>query len=207
MFDMQTARILYRKLLSFYPQRFKEQLGESMEQTFNDLYRERQRDHELPAFLFWTFVETSAAITREHALVWAQGDSMKAILSNPTSAAIVSLILSLPLALLYIIFNLDITIFTLDIKPLAALVTSWLTVNGSEINGLGRLVLIGGLLSLPVAFVINLLPLLKKEGPEARRKLHTANIIVGIIILIIILVSWGGLFVEEIYCLQGIRCD
>ena len=87
------------------------------------------------------------------------------------------------------------------------MLTSWLTFNGSDINGLGRLVLIGGLLLLPVAFVINLLPMLKKEGPEIKRKLHTANVIVGIIVLMIILVSWGGLLVEEIYCLQAILCD
>ena len=125
---------------------------------------------------------------------------MKAMLSNPTSAAIVSFILSLPLGLLFIIFNFE-------IKPLTTLVTSWLTFNGSDVNGLGRLVLIGGLLLLPVAFVINLLPLFKREGPEIKRKLHTTNVIVGIIILMMILVSWGGLLVEEIYCLQGIRCD
>jgi len=191
---------LYKKLLRLYPREFREQLGVSMQQTFNDLYRERQKDRGLPGFVFWMFVETSVGIIREHALVWAQGDSMKAMLSNPTSAAMVSLILSLPLGLLFIIFNFD-------IKPLTTLVTSWLTFNGSDVNGLGRLVLIGGLLLLPVAFVINLLSLLKKEAPEIKRKLHAANVIVGVLILMIIVISWGGLLVEEIYCLQGIRCD
>jgi len=194
------VRSLYRKLLALYPRSFREELGEPMEQTFNDLYRERQKDRGLPGFVFWMFVETSAGILREHALVWAQADSMKAMLSNPMSAAIVSSILSLPLGMLLIIFNVD-------IKPLTTRVTSWLTFNGSDINGLGRLVLIGGLVLLPVAFVLNLLPLLKKEGPEIKRKPHTANVIVGIIILMMILVSWGGLLVEQIYCLQGIRCD
>ena len=198
--DQNMIPALYKKLLTLYPRSFREELGEPMEQTFNDLYRERQKDRGLPGFVFWMFVETSVGIIREHALVWAQGDSMKAMLSNPTSAAIVSLILSLPLGLLFIIFNFD-------IKPLTRLVTSWLTFNGSEVNGLGRLVLIGGLLLLPVAFVINLLPLLKKEGPEIKRKLHAANVIVGVLILMIIVISWGGLLVEEIYCLQGIRCD
>lgn len=192
------VRTLYRKLLTLYPRSFREELGEPMEQTFNDLYRERQKDRGLPGFVFWMFVETGAGIIREHILLWVQGDSMKAILSNPTLAAIVSFILALPLGLLFIIFNLD-------IKPLTTLVTSWLTVNGSDVNGLGRLVLIGGLLLLPVAFVINLLTFLKR--PQVKRKLHTANVIVGIIIFMIILVSWGGLLVEEIHCLQGIPCD
>jgi len=198
--DQNMIPALYKKLLTLYPRSFREELGEPMEQTFNDLYRERQKDRGLPGFVFWMFVETSVGIIREHALVWAQGDSMKAMLSNPTSAAMVSLILSLPLGLLFIIFNFD-------IKPLTTLVTSWLTFNGSDVNGLGRLVLIGGLLLLPVAFVINLLSLLKKEAPEIKRKLHAANVIVGVLILMIIVISWGGLLVEEIYCLQGIRCD
>lgn len=194
------VRTLYRKLLTLYPRSFREELGESMQQTFNDVYRERQNERELPGTVFWMFVETGTGILREHALLWSQEDSMKAILSNPTSAVIVSLILSLPLGLLFIIF-------TLDIKPLTAPATSWLTVNGSDVNGLGRIVLIGGLLLLPVSFVINLLPTLKREGLEGKRKLYPANVIVGIIILVLITVTWGGLILEGIYCLQGIRCD
>jgi hypothetical protein len=197
MFDIQTARILYRKLLSFYPQRFKEQLGESMEQTFNDLYRERQRDHRLFTFTVWTFIETSVGIVREHVLLMSEGDSMRAILSNPRSAAITSFMLCLPIGLLFMIFNLD-------IKPLTEPIVSLLTVNGSDVNGLGRKVLIAGMLLVPVAFIINLLPLLKKEG---RRTLPIANIIVGAVILLILAVTWGGLLLEGIYCLQGIRCD
>lgn len=38
----QIIRVLYRKLLSLYPEGFKKQLGESMEQTFNDLYQIRR---------------------------------------------------------------------------------------------------------------------------------------------------------------------
>ena len=191
---------LYKKLLTLYPRVFKEQLEESMQQTFNDLYRERQTKHGWSSLVIWMFVETGAGIIREHTLLWTEGDAMKTMLSNPTTAAILSFILSLPFGLLFIIFNFD-------IKPLASLLTSWLTVNGSDVNGLGRLVLIGGLFLLPVAFVINLRPMLKKEGPHAKRTLHTINIVVGVIMLVIFSVSWGGLLVEQIYCLQGIRCD
>ena len=125
---------------------------------------------------------------------------MRVILSNPRSAAIMSFILSLPIALLFIIFNWD-------IKSLTEPITSLLTVNGSDVNGLGRFFLIAGLLLVPVAFVINLLPMLKKVGPDGKRTLYIANIMVGIVILTILMVTWGGLILEEIYCLQGIRCD
>ena len=37
--DQAVIHTLYKKLLTLYPQRFKEQLGKSMEQTFDDLSR------------------------------------------------------------------------------------------------------------------------------------------------------------------------
>lgn len=136
----------------------------------------------------------------EHMLLLMECDVMKNILASPRSAAIISFILSLPLGFLFVIFNFDIEQLTTPIKSL-------LTVNGSDVNVLGRCVLIGVLLLVPVAFVINLLPMLKREGPEGKRTLPAANLIVGIIILLIITFSWGALIVEEIYCLGGIRYD
>jgi hypothetical protein len=59
-------RKLYTKLLRLYPKPFRERFGEGMEQTFNDLCRERKETGEgLSAFALWAFVETSAAIVRE----------------------------------------------------------------------------------------------------------------------------------------------
>jgi len=104
-YDQNTIRILYQKLLNFYPRGFRERLGESMQQTFNDLYNERKQQ------------------------------------------------------------------------------------TNSEL------------------FVLNLQPMLKREGSEGKRRLHTINLIAGAIILLLIAVTWGALLVEEIYCLRGIRCD
>ena len=39
----ETVRTLYKKLLTLYPRWFHEQLGESMEQTFNDLCNEKRQ--------------------------------------------------------------------------------------------------------------------------------------------------------------------
>ena len=56
----------YRKLLRFYSRPFRERFGEPMEQTFNDLCRERAEAGEgLVGFVLWLFVETSAGIIRE----------------------------------------------------------------------------------------------------------------------------------------------
>jgi hypothetical protein len=57
----------YRKLLRFHSRPFCERFAESMEQTFNDLCRERAAAGEgLFGFVLWVFVETSAGIIREN---------------------------------------------------------------------------------------------------------------------------------------------
>jgi len=85
-----TVRTFYKKLLTLYPQVFKEQLGESMEQTFNDLYKERQTKPGWFGFVLWMFVETAVGIVREHVLLITQGATMKNKLANPRSAALIS---------------------------------------------------------------------------------------------------------------------
>ena len=58
----------YAKLLRLYPKPYRERFGKAMEQTFNDLCRERAKtERGLFGFALWTFFETSAAIIREHA--------------------------------------------------------------------------------------------------------------------------------------------
>ncbi len=58
----------YRKLLRFYSKPFRVRFGDGMQQTFNDLCRERSDAGKgLFGFVLWMFVETSAAIIRENA--------------------------------------------------------------------------------------------------------------------------------------------
>lgn len=60
----------YRKLLRLYSKPHRERFGESMEQTFNDLCRERAEAGEpLGGFVLRTFAETSASILRENGRV------------------------------------------------------------------------------------------------------------------------------------------
>lgn len=127
---------------------------------------------------------------------------MKTMLANPTLAAITSFILALPLGFTYVVLMFE-------IEPLARLLNDLFTIEGQqgEINTLGRIVIYGGLLLLPVAFMLNLRPLLIREGPEGKRNLYAVNLIIGASILVLIIFTWGGLLLEEIYCLQGIRCD
>jgi hypothetical protein len=201
-YDRNTVPTLYKKLLALYPRGFRERLGESMQQTFNDLYKERKHQSGQGLFLLSIFTETAIGIVQEHVLLRMEGDCMKNILINPTSAAISSLLLALPLGLTFVVFMFD-------IEPLVKPLNSLFTIEGrqGEINMLGRIVIFGGLLLLPFAFVLNLRPMWRKEGPEGKRRLHLINLIVGIGILLLILFTWGGLLLEGIYCLRGIRCD
>jgi len=201
-YDQNMVHILYRKLIGLYPGGFRNRLGESMEQTFNDIYKERQTERGLFSFVLWMFCETGVGILREHILIIAQGDSMKTLISNPRSAAITSLILAMPLGLTYVALMFN-------IEPLARVLNNLFTIEGQQgnINMLGRIVIFGGLLLLPVAFVLNLRPLFRKEGTEGKRKLYALNLIVGVAILLLITFTWGSLIMEEIYCLRGIRCD
>jgi len=98
--EQATAYALYKKLLALYPRGFRERLGESMQQTFNDLYKERQTEGGWFSFVLWTFVETAMGIVREHVLLIIEGATMKNMLANPRSAAVISFILCSPAAII-----------------------------------------------------------------------------------------------------------
>ena len=95
MSELHSIRRLYRKFLTLYPRGFQERLGESMEQTFNDLCNERiqQAQYRWSGFVLWIFIETAIGIVREHVLIITAGATMKNTLAIPRSAALISSIL------------------------------------------------------------------------------------------------------------------
>ena len=97
-------RNLYRRLLTLYPQTFRQELGESMEQTFRDLWNEKQQSkEELFSFVLWTFMETAIGIFREHLLLVSTGDLMQAILKPIGSPALLSLLLIFPFLIMEVV--------------------------------------------------------------------------------------------------------
>jgi len=90
MYEQEIVQTLYKKLLALYPKNFKEQLGESMEQTFNDLYQERQSKERWPGFVLWLFVETAVGIVREHVRIITEGAMMKNTTTNLGYIALIS---------------------------------------------------------------------------------------------------------------------
>jgi hypothetical protein len=116
MYEQGIVHTLYKKLLALYPQTFKEQLGEAMEQTFQDLWNEkRQTKKELFGFVLWTFVETAIGIFRERLLLISPGDVMQTILKPLGSSAVISFLLILPFMIMEVVnrrnFNEDFPIF------------------------------------------------------------------------------------------------
>lgn len=92
---------LYKKLITLYPKRFKEQFSESMQQTFNDLYKEKQNTNQsLFRFIFWTFLETVIGIFREYLL---QGEIMQTSVKNLGLSALISLLLNIPFIIMEIV--------------------------------------------------------------------------------------------------------
>lgn len=88
-----TAYAIYERLLRLYPREFRERLRESMEQTFNDLYKERRAEGTWVSFVLWTFAETGIGIFREHVLLITEGVTMKTMLTNPRWSPLISFML------------------------------------------------------------------------------------------------------------------
>jgi len=64
--SIRRLRSWYATLLRLYPKRYRERFAEPMEQTFNDLLRERADEGKgLFGFALWIFVETFIGILRE----------------------------------------------------------------------------------------------------------------------------------------------
>ena len=110
--DSQIPQALYKKLLTFYPQGFREQLAGSMEQTFNDLCKEkRQARKGVFRFVIWAFVETTMGILREHLWLITKGDIMQTALATLGFSGGISFLLMLPLLIMELVnrrqFNED----------------------------------------------------------------------------------------------------
>ena len=186
-YEHTTARYRhwYAKLLRFYPKPYRARFGEGMEQTFNDLCRERKETGEgLFGFVFWVFVETSVEIIREN----LHYNYMKNISANPRLAALVGFLFVLP----FLIMN---TIVGSQIEPFYSL----LRPQGPQPVGEYAL-LFTSLLVLPfIGAFIAARPMLQKE--DGKRKFYLLNsIIVAILLIFSITLSIG--LGTEIY-----RCD
>jgi len=200
----QTVRIFYKKLVAFYPQAFREQFGESMEQTFNDLCNERQRQTKQISFgfLFWMFVETFAGIVKENLIQIKRGATMENSISNNKSAAIVGFLLAMPLAILLLI---EIS----GIEPLHGFLKTLTTESNSQrLSSFGKILTFGVLLLLPVGFIISLLPIVRNARAGDGLPANPINLLVGNALFIFIAILVISFVVDQYPCWIGVpNCD
>ena len=194
MYDQETVRRLYRKLLNLYPKSFKDRLGDSMQQTFNDLYKERQAVQRF--FVLWTFAETALGITKEYILLITQGDSMQNSILNPKVAALVGLLFTAPFVILNAIVGKRIEPFFSLVRP------------GIHTGPFEYILLIIVLLLIPVGSFIAIRPMFQK-GAEGKRKFYLVNAILAALLLIVFVMLSVGLGSEIYRCdvLQIPNCD
>lgn len=114
---------------------------------------------------------------------------------NLKPATAISLVLCLPFLFVYItaMFNYE--------PPFVPLLDEWMFApDGYTPTMLGRIVMLGLLLSVPVAFVINLLPMLTKAGSERATPfaLTPAHTIIGMSILVVVLITFADPVLYEL---------
>lgn len=204
MFDRQQIRNFYRQLLTLYPREFREQLGESMEQTFDDLYDERMRQSARGRvrFCFHLFVDTVIGIVREHVHVMKGENAMRSILNNPPRAAVLSVILALPLAFIF-------AVASFQIEPVNSFLSDLVTGPDGVRNSIaGLLILIGAFGLLPLAFFVSLTPIRWAMRAGGNLFDHPTNLVLATVIILAISVITGHIVADQYPCWIGVpNCD
>lgn len=187
------ARALYRKLLALYPKEFRDQLGASMEQTFNDLLQEPREAGEAGGVILRTFSDTAGGIIKE--LV---RHHMKYVATHPRRAAFVGLLFVVPF------FTVN-TIVGARIEPFYSL----LRPAGFHTGPSEYILLFVLLLLLPLAGAfIAARPMFGKK-PEGEKRFYLLNIIVAVVLLTGSITLSIGLGTEVYRCdvLKVPNCD
>ena len=184
-YDQQTIHALYRKLLSLYPRVFREQLGESMQQTFNDLYNEqkRQTDQGLFGPVFWIFIETALGIFRERLLLIIEGDIMQTILTKLRSPALISLLLVLPFMILELANRRNFN----EGFPIPLFVIMWL---------------------LPMLFILTMMPIVRNVRAGNSILASPIILLLKVVFLAFLIWMWFGILIDQMPCFLGVpNCD
>jgi phosphotransferase system glucose/maltose/N-acetylglucosamine-specific IIC component len=203
-FEKETIRKLYKKLLAFYPRAFREQFGESMRQTFNDLCNERQTQAKPISFgfLLGMFVETSFGIVKERFFQIKNGVTMEDIISKPRSASIIGLILALPLAILFLILLSDIEPLNNYLKTLTT------NADGYGLNAFGKVFFIFLLLLLPVGFGISVAPIVRNARSGHGFMTTPFNFLISALLFLFIARLVVGFIIDQYPCWIGVpNCD
>lgn len=193
---------LYRKIVALYPKPFRERFGASMEQTFRDLCAEQDRSAEPSLLLLWPHLaDTLIGVGRENVLQMMNLLESFGPLRSPGAAALISVLLFAPI-------GIPLLVFISGFEPLIGYLKLLLTFDGQQINTLGRIVLLSGIVLLPVALWLNLAPMFAraKVGQRLSFRPRTVNLLIGSGMLLVIVGVGGWMIAEALKCTGGI-CD
>ncbi len=170
--------------MSLYPRQFRERLGESMEQTFNDMmYERRQTKQELFGFIFWTFVETIGGVLQEHISFLKQGDTMQALFTNLRLPALVSFVLILPFMIMEVINRRNFN----EGFPIVLFVILWL---------------------LPALSILTVTPILRNVRVGSSIMARPLLLLLRVVFLAFIVWVWFGIMIDQMPCFLGVpNCD
>ena len=183
-YESTSVRNLYKRLIAFYPRTFREELGESMEQTFSDLCNEkRQNKRSLFGFIVSTFVETIAGIIQEHILLLNQGDTMKINFTNFRSPALIGLLFVIPFMIMEV-------------------------VNTRNINAVFNVPLFGIMWLLPVLFILTVIPIARDVRAGNSILAKPIILLIKVVFLIFLTWFWTSLLIDQMPCFMGVpNCD
>lgn len=183
-------KIIYSNLLKLYPKDFYNQLGESMEQTFEDLYLEQAKsNHSATAFIVKIFTETFISIIKENFRI----NHMSNIKTNPLLSALIGFLFVVP----FFAINLLVISKTTWFYKLAV---ETLHINNLTGFGLGFYLFAFLMLLFPVGAFIALRPVFQKDI-KTNKKLFIINIVLAFLIMFVF-ISITSSIGQEIY-----RCD
>jgi hypothetical protein len=171
---------LYKSLIALYPQAFKEQLGESLEQTFIDLCKERQAESIWPGFILWTFAETGIGIFREHVLLITAGATMKTLVSNPRLVPVISFILCV----------------------LPFMILEWATRSSAPRSTASPMLWVL-LWLLSTGFVAPLMFIVRTLRAGNRILANPVSMLLQAILLVLLAWLWGALVMDQMPCFLG----
>jgi hypothetical protein len=123
-------------------------------------------------------------------------------LASPRSAAIISGIICIPFALLFALLLLHIEP---NFGPLQPLLDN---PNPDQPDVLGSLLALGWVLLVCVAFIINLLLIVRTVQAGGNITTHAVNLVLAIVTLAAILIVAGAIIVDQYPCWVGVpNCD
>ena len=131
-----------------------------------------------------------------------EGPMRKRTMSSKT-LVLISLVLALPMALFY-------PIFILQVEPLHGFFVSMVTVGGIRSGAPDSIDITGvtAMSLLPIAFIVNLVPIARNRRAGNSLMAVRINLVLSFAILVLIAVTWGALFVDQLPCFMGVpNCD